>query len=141
MRFRRGDTEHGAGGSSGANRRVRRNTAGRHLGGLKRLAEFVKVANVSDIPEGKLKGFEIGHNKFVVAHTADGFFAVVDECSHDSAPISDGRVRGKDIMCTRHGARFDLRTGAVTAPPAIVPIDTLEVKIEGDDILVELEED
>ena len=105
------------------------------------MSEFVKVAKTSDIPEGGLKGFEIGYNRFVIAHTAEGFFAVVDECSHDSAPISDGRVRGNHIMCTRHGARFDLKTGAVTHPPAIAPIDTLELKIEDDDILVLLDED
>lgn len=103
------------------------------------MAAFVRVASTDEIPEGKLKAFEIGHQKFVVAHTADGFFAVVDECTHDSAPISSGRVRGTEIMCTRHGARFDLKTGAVTAPPAIVPIDTLTVKVDGVDILVWLE--
>ncbi len=103
------------------------------------MAAFVRVASTDEIPEGKLKAFEIGYQKFVVAHTADGFFAVVDECTHDSAPISSGRVRGTEIMCTRHGARFDLKTGAVTAPPAIVPIDTLTVKVDGVDILVWLE--
>ena len=103
------------------------------------MGQFVRVAATDEIPEGGLKAFEIGHQKFVVVHTADGFFAVVDECTHDSAPISSGRVRGAEIMCTRHGARFDLKTGAVTAPPAIVPIDTLTVKVDGVDILVWLE--
>lgn len=103
------------------------------------MAEFVRVAAVDEIPEGTMKGFEVGRQKFVVAHTADGFFAVIDECSHDAAPISSGRIRGNEIMCTRHGARFDLKTGAVTAPPAIVPIDTLTVKVDGGDILVWLE--
>ena len=103
------------------------------------MAAFVRVASTDEIPEGKLKAFEVGYQKFVVAHTAEGFFAVVDECTHDSAPISSGRVRGSEIMCTRHGARFDLKTGAVTAPPAIVPIDTLTVKVDGVDILVWLE--
>lgn len=100
------------------------------------MAGFQKVASVSDIPTGSMKGYRIEHQRIVVAHTADGFYAVVDECSHDSAPISDGEVIGQEVVCARHGARFDLRTGAVTAPPAVVPIDTLEVKIDGDDILV-----
>jgi 3-phenylpropionate/trans-cinnamate dioxygenase ferredoxin subunit len=104
------------------------------------VAEFVKVAKTGDIPVGKLKAFEIGFNRFVVAHTEDGFFAVANECTHDSAPIADGRIRGKDIMCTRHGARFDLATGTVTAPPAIVPLDVFEVKVAGDDIMVLLED-
>ena len=103
------------------------------------MEKFVRVAATSDIPMGGLKGFEVGHSRFVIAHTAEGFFAVADECTHDSAPISSGRVRGNEIMCTRHGARFDLKTGAVTAPPAVVPIDTLTIKVDKDDILVWLE--
>ena len=100
------------------------------------MAGFQKVASVSDIPPGSMKRYRIEHQRIVVVHTADGFYAVVDECSHDSAPISDGEVIGQEVVCARHGARFDLRTGTVTAPPAVVPIDTLEVKIDGDDILV-----
>jgi 3-phenylpropionate/trans-cinnamate dioxygenase ferredoxin subunit len=100
------------------------------------MEKFVRVAATSDIPMGGLKGFEVGHNRFVIAHTTEGFFAVADECTHDSAPISSGRVRGNEIMCTRHGARFDLKSGAVTAPPAVVPIDTLTIKVDKDDILV-----
>lgn len=103
------------------------------------MAGFVKVAQTGDIPVGQMRGFEIGPHRFVVVHTPDGFFAVVDECTHDSAPISDGRVRGNEVMCTRHGARFDLRNGAVTHPPAIVPLETLEVKVDSDDIMVLLD--
>jgi 3-phenylpropionate/trans-cinnamate dioxygenase ferredoxin subunit len=102
---------------------------------------FQKVAKTTDIPLGEMAGFEAGHREILLAHTDDGFFAVIDECSHDSAPISDGELFGNEVVCPRHGARFDLRTGAVTAPPAIVPIDTVEIKIEGDDIWVSLEHD
>ncbi|MFZ1685421.1 MAG: non-heme iron oxygenase ferredoxin subunit [Candidatus Zixiibacteriota bacterium] len=103
------------------------------------MGSFVRVASTADIPEGKLKAFEIGSVNLVIAHSADGFFAVANECTHDSEPIASGRIRGTDIMCTRHGARFDLKTGAVTAPPAIVPIDTYQVKIENDGIFVYLD--
>ncbi len=104
------------------------------------MTDFVKVARTDDIPLGMIKAFEVGYDRVVLAHTDDGFFAVADECTHDSAPISDGKLRGNDIMCTRHGARFDLRTGAVTAPPAIVPIDSYEVKVEEGDVFVKIED-
>jgi len=104
------------------------------------MAEFRKVATVSEVPEGTLKGFEVAGQKLVVAHTSDSFYAVVDECTHDMAPISTGQIAGNEIICPRHHARFDLKTGAVKAPPAIVPIDTLELKIDGDDILVFIDE-
>jgi len=104
------------------------------------MAEFQRVCSTADIPLGRLRGFEVGHHRIVIAHSEAGFFALADECTHDSAPIADGRVRGTDVMCTRHGARFDLATGAVTAPPAVAPLDTYEIKTEGDDILVRLED-
>ena len=103
------------------------------------MGKFVRVAAIDDIPEGKLKAFEIEHTTFVLAHTTEGFFAVANECTHDAEPISTGKIRGHELMCTRHGARFDLRTGEVTAPPAIVPIDTYEVKVEGSDVFVYLD--
>jgi len=104
------------------------------------MSEFVKVATTGEIPVGRMKGFEIADEKIVVAHTEKGFFALVDECTHDSAPISDGRIRNGELLCKRHGARFDPETGEVLAPPAIVPLDTLELKIEGEDIFVLLED-
>lgn len=104
------------------------------------MGTFVRVAAAGDIPIGAIRGFEVGHEKVVIAHTEEGFFALADECTHDSEPISNGRLRGAAIMCTRHGARFDLRTGAVTAPPALVPLDTFEVKVEGDDLFVYIEQ-
>ena len=104
------------------------------------MSEFVKVATTGEIPVGRMKGFEIADEKIVVAHTEKGFFALIDECTHDSAPISDGRIRNGELLCKRHGARFDPETGEVLAPPAIVPLDTLELKIEGEDIFVLLED-
>lgn len=104
------------------------------------MAEFVRVAATDEIPVGSMKAFEMGHNRFLVAHTEEGFFAVVDECTHDSALISNGELRGCEVVCSRHGARFDLRTGEVTSPPAVVPIDTLKVKIDDNDVLVFLED-
>ena len=104
------------------------------------MAGFRKIATVDEISEGTLKSFEVDHQKLVVAHTVDGFYAVADECTHDMAPISDGEIAGNEVVCPRHHARFDLSTGAVKAPPAIVPIDTLELKIDGNDILVRIDE-
>jgi len=103
------------------------------------MAEFKKVAKVKDIPNGSMKAFEIRHHRFVICHTGDGIFAIADECSHDSAPISDGELHGDEIVCLRHGARFDVRDGSVKAPPALVPIETYDVKIEGEDIYVLLD--
>ena len=100
------------------------------------MAPFVKVAKASDIPEGEIRAFKAAHTKIVVCHTEEGFYALENECSHDGAPIDDGELCGHEIICSRHGAKFDVKNGEVTAPPAVVGIDRLELKIEGDDIYV-----
>ncbi|MFH1686082.1 MAG: Rieske 2Fe-2S domain-containing protein [bacterium] len=103
------------------------------------MADYVKVARVSDIPEGSMRGFEIGPHHIVICHAADGFHALADECSHDAAPISSGELQGREIVCPRHGARFSIIDGSVTAPPAVVGIDRFKHKIEGEDIFVLLD--
>ena len=103
------------------------------------MADFVKVAVTTDIPTGELRSFRVGHTDIVVCNTGDGFHALADECSHDSAPISDGDLDGNDIVCPRHGATFDIHSGAVTGPPAVIGIDKYELKIEGEDILVKID--
>ena len=103
------------------------------------MADFVKVAVTSDIPIGQLRAFQAGHTRIVIGNSGDGYFALADECSHDSAPISDGNLVGNNIVCPRHGAKFDIHTGAVTGPPAVIGIDKYELRIEGEDILVKVD--
>jgi nitrite reductase/ring-hydroxylating ferredoxin subunit len=103
------------------------------------MAGFTKIAATSDIPLGEMRVFEIDLDSVVICHTDSGYFAVADECSHDSAPIGDGELEGEEIVCCRHGARFSVSDGSVTGPPALVGIDHYELKIEGDDILVKID--
>ena len=104
------------------------------------MSGFIKVAALDDIPVGKMKPFEIGFDRIVICRTEAGVFALTDECSHDGAPISDGRIdRQQNIVCPRHGARFNCQSGEVVAPPAVTGIDTFQVKIENDEIYVLLD--
>ena len=103
------------------------------------MAEFKKVACIADIPVGIAKGFQVGFDKIVICNTGEGFCALVDECTHESLPLSQGQLKGNILICPHHGARFDVTTGAVTHPPAIVPIQTYEVKIENGEIFVKLD--
>ena len=100
------------------------------------MSSFIKVAGKSDIPVGEMRSFTVNHAPIVICNLNNEYFALADECSHDSAPISDGHVDDGRIVCPRHGATFDLQTGDATGPPAVVGIDKYELKIEGDDILV-----
>ncbi|UCC45039.1 MAG: non-heme iron oxygenase ferredoxin subunit [Candidatus Zixiibacteriota bacterium] len=103
------------------------------------MAQFVRVASVDDIQPGSMKPYDIGPDKFVIVHADEGFFAYVDECSHQAIPISDGKLEQHEIICRAHGARFDVKSGAATGPPAVAPLEKLELKIEGNDIYVRLD--
>ncbi len=104
------------------------------------MANFQKVAHIDDIPMGTMKQFKLGLDLVVIAHTDKGFCAVEDCCSHDSAPISDGYIDADGhIVCARHGAKFDCCSGEVKAPPAVVGIETYELKIENNEIYIAID--
>lgn len=98
---------------------------------------FIKVAQVGEIRPGQKKVVDVGGVPVVVVNLDGQFFAVEDICTHDGGPLGEGDLEGHQIICPRHGARFDVRTGAVLAMPAFEPVPTYAVRVEGDDILVE----
>lgn len=100
------------------------------------MSQWVKIAKTGTIPVGQMRAFEVSYERIVLCHSDKGFFALANECSHDAAPISDGILRGDEVICSRHGARFRVTDGNVTAPPAVVGIDSYPVKVEGEDIYV-----
>ena len=65
-------------------------------------------------------------------------FAVHDECTHESVPLSEGDVEGGAIECWRHGSQFDLRTGAVLNPPAVDPVQTYPARVAGEYVQLDL---
>jgi 3-phenylpropionate/trans-cinnamate dioxygenase ferredoxin component len=91
--------------------------------------KYHKIGKVEDIPDGERVFFEIqGHS--IVLFSLDGkFLAIDDSCSHDNGPIGDGEIEGEDIICPRHGARFDLRSGKVKSLPAVTDIAVFPVRI------------
>lgn len=103
------------------------------------VGEFVKVAALDELPMGGLLGVEMPDGlKLCLARTHDDeIYAIVDRCSHRDFPMSNGTLHGGEtIECAWHGARFDLKTGRALRLPAIKPVKTFEVKIDGNDILV-----
>ena len=78
-------------------------------------------------------------NPIAVFRVGEEFFATDDTCTHAKFSLSEGYVEGDEVVCALHEARFCLRTGRVLSPPATVALRTYAVKVEGDDILVEME--
>jgi 3-phenylpropionate/trans-cinnamate dioxygenase ferredoxin component len=103
-------------------------------------AQFVRACGLSDLPETGVIQVVLGSDEIAIVRTEGEVFAIRDWCSHAAVPLSDGEVDGYTIECWLHGSCFDLRTGKPTAMPATVPVPVYPVKIEGDDVLVSIEE-
>lgn len=92
--------------------------------------EFVEIAPASELPNGERLFLEIEGRAIVIFNIADQLFAVGDICTHDDGPLGDGDLEGYNIVCPRHGAEFDVRTGKVMQMPAVVDIPAYPVKVE-----------
>jgi 3-phenylpropionate/trans-cinnamate dioxygenase ferredoxin subunit len=103
-----------------------------------RAQAFVTVARVGEISPGGVKVVRIGDQEIAVFHLDGGYHAMDDICTHDGGPLAEGIIEGNVIECPRHGARFDIRSGAVLSMPATAPVTTYPVRIEGDQIQVAL---
>lgn len=85
---------------------------------------FTPVCSTEDLPDGERLFLEVGDLAIVLLNQGGEYFAIADLCTHDDGPLGEGEVEDHEIICPRHGARFDIRTGDVLALPAIkdVPI-------------------
>ncbi len=73
----------------------------------------------------------------LVCCVAGQYYAVDGHCSHAKQKLISGRLRGFEISCPLHGARFDVRTGACTAAPATQPIKRFPVTLEGGKVCID----
>jgi len=103
------------------------------------MSEFIKVCSVDDIGMGETISANIDGVDVAVVHAEDGaFYAIYDECSHASVPLSEGEVEGCTLECWLHGSRFDLRTGKPTGLPATVPVPVYPVEVPDGFVFVSL---
>lgn len=104
------------------------------------MSRYVTVAKTAEISPGAREVFEI-EGLYIAVFNVDGrYYAVEDRCTHDDGPLAEGDIDGYEIICPRHGARFDLRDGRVLSMPAVLPVPWFPVRVEGDEIQIGLEE-
>lgn len=96
------------------------------------------VAKVTDIPPGRTLRVLVDGTEVLLCNCEGNIYAIEDVCTHDGAPLDQGELEECRIVCPRHGAEFDVRTGAVLALPAVMPLPTYTVRIEGDDVYVDV---
>ena len=101
------------------------------------MANFVKVCKTSDVQAGCGRSLDI-NGKLVAVFNVDGnFHAINDTCAHRGGPLGEGELDGKTVICPWHGWRYDVTTGANEFVPEL-PTQKYEVRVEGDDVLVDL---
>ena len=105
------------------------------------MSEFIKVAQKSDIPDPGKQMFEIDDSLVVLFHLGGEFYCLDDVCTHDGGPLGEGELCDGSIACPRHGAKFDVRTGRPVTMPATEATLVHEVKVEGEDVYVKINED
>jgi len=96
--------------------------------------EFVEIAPADQLPAGERMFIEVEGNSIVIFNLAGKLYAIGDVCSHDGGPLGDGELSGFDIVCPRHGAHFDVRTGEALLLPAVEDIPAYPVRIRNGNI-------
>ena len=103
------------------------------------MTDFVKICSVDDVAIGTAISANVDGVDVALVHAGDGnFYAVHDECSHASIPLSEGEIEERTVECWLHGSRFDLLTGEPTGLPATEPVPVYPVEIRDGFVFVSL---
>ena len=98
--------------------------------------EFLAVAEVDEVGNGEKIFLEIDDFQIILFNIAGKHFAIGNLCSHDGEDLGEGDVEEHQVICPRHGARFDVSNGEAVALPAVENIPAYPVRIEGQEILI-----
>jgi 3-phenylpropionate/trans-cinnamate dioxygenase ferredoxin subunit len=99
---------------------------------------FERACALDDVTNASPLAVTVGGVDVAIVRQGDDVYAISDECSHAAIPLSEGEVEDGEIECWLHGSRFDLRTGKPSGPPATEPVPTYPVRVDGDDVLVDV---
>ena len=103
------------------------------------MSKMVKVAQTDELSPGSGKVVEADGCGIALFNVEGTFYAIDNTCTHRGGPLGEGELNGDSVTCPWHGATFNVKTGAVTQPPASTGVRSFAVKVEGSDVLVELE--
>lgn len=104
--------------------------------------QLIKLCNIEEVIEGLVKSILTPYGAIGITKINGEIVAFQDECTHDGSPFDNAKIEKEtfEIICPRHGARFDLRSGKVTKPPAYENIEIYKIQIINNQIYVEIED-
>ena len=100
---------------------------------------FTKVCTLADVPDEGALRVDVDGVDVAVVRSKGHVHAIDDTCSHAEVSLSEGDVSGGEVECWLHGSRFDLETGRPTCLPATRPIAVYPVRVDGEDVLVDVD--
>ncbi len=103
-----------------------------------RVSRFVSVANVTDTAPGTISVHDVEGKRIALCNVNGRYYAIDDVCTHDGGPLDQGVLEGDLVECPRHGAKFDVTSGRAVVFPAVRPVQTYPVQIEGDNVRVDV---
>ena len=99
---------------------------------------FRKVAEIKDLEPGSAKRVEIEGKEIALFNIDGAFYAIQNTCTHRGGPLADGDLDGDVVTCPWHGARYDVKSGEVLGPPASQGVMAYKVRVQGEDIEIEV---
>jgi 3-phenylpropionate/trans-cinnamate dioxygenase ferredoxin component len=102
------------------------------------MSAYQKVCSLADVPDSGVVGTVLDGVPVAIVRSEGELHAIYDVCSHEEIPLSEGDVDDGEIECWLHGSRFDLASGHPTGLPATEPVPVYPVKVDGDDVLVDV---
>ena len=103
--------------------------------------DFQHAIAVEELADPGSMMLEIEERLVVLVHVEGEFYCIDDVCTHDSGPLSDGELQGCQLICPRHGAKFDVRTGQALTFPAILATTAHEVKVDDGNVYVKINDE
>jgi len=101
--------------------------------------QFVTIVKTNQVPAGEVVAADAGGTRIAVANVDGTYYAFEDACTHEQCSLAEqGELAGTTVTCTCHGSEFDVRTGKVLAPPALLPVKVYRTRIVGDALQVEV---
>jgi len=102
------------------------------------MAQFVKVATTDEIAPESGKQVEVNGKQIALFNLDGNFYAIDNTCTHRGGPLAEGFVEGEEVTCPWHGARYNIKTGAVLSPPAPQGVAKYNVRLQGNDVEIEV---
>jgi nitrite reductase/ring-hydroxylating ferredoxin subunit len=103
------------------------------------MSKIIKVATTGDLSPGTGKVIEVDGYKIALFNVEGNFYAIDNACTHKGGSLGDGELNGHIVTCPLHSSNFNVKTGEVVRPPARTGVKSFKVKVEDNDVFVELE--